>query len=501
VTTEQFPALIVVTPLMMSCIVFAAGWFIPNICFPLVICTLSACLFFAAGLVADVINSGSPLHYCMGAWPPPWGIEYVVDHLNVLILLAIAVIALLSAIYSRSMAAREFPQAKLPQFYALYLLQVTGLFGITITGDVFNLYVLLEIASFSAYAMIGMGERGAAFAAFRYMIFGTIGAGAYLLGVGYLYILTGSLNMADLNRLLPSLYQSKPLLAGFSLILVGIAIKMALFPVHTWLPDSYTLAPSSVSALLAPLFTKVSAYVLIRVLLSVFNAPFYTSLYPTASVLGWIAAAGVMFAAFLAVAQSDLKRMLCYLIVCEIGYIVIGISSSNRLGLTGALLHLVNDMFMMACLFAASGIMCAHARTRNIYELRDLHRTLPLTMAVFVFGALSVIGVPPLCGFFSKWYLVLGAIQAQQWPFVCVILMSSLLNTVLFFRIIEQVYFPPREAIPAGQARLVRPAGLDPVPLGELIPASCLACCLLLLGLLSNVLITRFISRAIPGSF
>ncbi len=172
-TTEHFPALIVVTPLMVSCIVFAAGWFNRNVCFPLVITALTACLIFAAGLAAAVLRNDNPLHYHLGAWPPPWGIEYVVDHLNALILLAIAVIALLTAVYSRSMAAREFPETKLPQFYTLYLLQVTGLFGITITGDVFNLYVLVEIASFSAYAMIGMGERGAAFAAFRYMIFGT----------------------------------------------------------------------------------------------------------------------------------------------------------------------------------------------------------------------------------------------------------------------------------------------------------------------------------------
>jgi multicomponent Na+:H+ antiporter subunit D len=501
VTTVHFPALIVVTPLIASFIVFAVGWFDRRYCFPLVIIALTACLVFAAGLAADVSSTNNPIHYHLGAWPPPWGIEYVVDHLNALVLLAIAVIALLSAVYSRSMAAREFPPGKLPQLYTLYLLQVTGLFGITITGDVFNLYVLVEIASFSAYAMIGMGERGAAFAAFRYMIFGTIGACAYMLGVGYLYILTGSLNMADLQNLLPALYQSKVLLVGFSFLMVGIAIKMALFPVHTWLPDSYTLAPSSVSTLLAPLYTKVGAYVLIRVLFSVFNAPFYTSLYPAATILGWVAAAGALFASFLAVSQSDLKRMLCYLIVCEIGYIIMGISSANRLGLTGSLLHLINDMFMMACLFSVAGIVHAYTRTRNIYELRNLNRRLPLTMAVFVIGALSIIGVPPLCGFFSKWYLVLGAIQAKQWPFVWVILFSSLLNTVLFFRIIEQVYFPPREAIPAGHADHDTPFRLDPVPMGELIPVTCLACCIILLGLFSNTLITRFISRAIPGVF
>lgn len=486
---------------MASFIVFAAGSFKRSVCFPLVIAALTACLVFAAGIASAVLSTGNPIHYHLGAWPPPWGIEYVVDHLNALILPAIAVIAFLSAVYSRSMAAREFPKAKIPQLYSLYLLQVTGLFGITITGDVFNLYVLLEIASFSAYAMIGMGERGAAFAAFRYMIFGTIGACSYLLGVGYLYILTGSLNMADLQRLLPALYHSKVLLAGFSFLMVGIAIKMALFPVHTWLPDSYTLAPSSVSALLAPLFTKVGAYVLIRYLLTIFNPSFSASMYPVTSILGWIAAIGALFASFLAVAQSDLKRMLCYLIVCEIGYIVIGIASSNRLGLTGAILHLVNDMFMMTCLFSVAGIIYAHARTRNIFELRNLNRKFPLTMTVFVIGALSVIGVPPLCGFFSKWYLVLGAIQAQQWPFVWVILLSSLLNTVLFFRIIEQVYFPPHEAVPAGHVNHATPIRLDPLPMGELIPITCLAFCIILLGLFSNTIITRFISRAIPGVF
>jgi multicomponent Na+:H+ antiporter subunit D len=269
VIPEHYPALIVVTPLVMSFAVFAAGLFNRRICFPLVIAALAACFYFSVALLARVVQQGSPIHYYLGAWDPPWGIEYVVDHLNGLILVSVALISLLVGIYSRSIAAGEFREEKLPQFYTLFLLQVTGLLGMTITGDAFNLYVLLEIASFSAYAIIGMGEGAAAFAAFRYMIFGTIGACAYLLGVGYLYILTGSLNMADLRDLLPPLYGSRVLMAGFAFLMVGVAIKMGLFPVHTWLPDSYTLAPSSVSALLAPLFTKVGAYVLLRVLFHV----------------------------------------------------------------------------------------------------------------------------------------------------------------------------------------------------------------------------------------
>ncbi len=493
--SEHYPALVVVTPLMMSFAVFAAGWFNRRLCFPLVIAALGACCYFSAAILARVIQQGAPIHYYLGAWDPPWGIEYVIDHLNGLILISASLIALLVAIHSGSIAAGEFREEKLPLFYTLFLLQVTGLFGITITGDVFNLYVLLEIASFSAYAIIGMGEGAAAFAAFRYMIFGTIGACAYLLGVGYLYILTGSLNMADLHTLLPPLYGSRVLLAGFAFLMVGVAIKMALFPVHTWLPDSYTLAPSSVSSLLAPLFTKVGAYVLLRVLFTVFEPSFSMTVIPALAALGWIGVAGVLFAGVMALAQTDLKRMLCYLIVSEMGYILIGIASANRFGLTGAVLHTVNDMFMMACLFTAVGTINTYAGTRNLYGLRGINKRLPVTMGVFVVAALSVIGIPPLCGFFSKWYLVLGAIKAGQWVNVAALLISSLLNVVLFFRVIEQVYFTGHE--PGNHSKTV----IDRIPLSQLAPIVCLALCILLLGVFSGKLINTVISFAVPSVF
>jgi len=319
VIQEQFPAMIVVTPLIMSFILFTVSWWNKRLCFPILLATLSACLVFAVGILDMVMKHGQPIHYHLGGWDPPWGIEYMIDHLNALVLVAVAVVAWLVALYAKSVVEKELHESKLPQ------------------------YVLLEIASFSAYAIIAMGERGADFAAFRYVIFGTIGACAYLLGVGYLYILTGSLNMADLAQLIPKLFYNKALLVGFAFFLVGVGIKMGIFPLHTWLPDAYTLAPSAVSALLAPLFTKVGAYV------TVFDPSFSIKLYPVMDILGWIAAIGIAFACIMALAQSDLKRMLCYLIVAEMGYIVIGIASANRLGLTGAILHIVNDMFMMAC--------------------------------------------------------------------------------------------------------------------------------------------------------
>ncbi len=493
---SQFPALLVVIPLSASFLIFALGLFNRRICFPFLIVTLASCFLFAAGAFWQVISGGQAIHYHMGSWSPPWGIEYVVDHLNGLVLVAIAIMSLLAAIYARTMVEKEIPTAKHAPFYALFLLQVTGLFGMTVTGDVFNLYVLLEIASFSAYAIIGMGGGAAPFAAFRYMIFGTLGACAYLLGIGYLYLITGSLNMADLRQLLVPLYNSPVLFVGFALIIVGAAVKMALFPVHTWLPDSYTLAPSSVSVLLAPLFTKVGSYVLIRLLFTVFEPSFSMDLFPAALMLGWAAVVGILFSSIMALAQTDFKRMLCYLIVTEIGYIVIGIASGNRWGLIGSIFHVVNDMFMMALLFMAAGAIQAHFRTRNILEFSGLHRRMPITAAALVVGGLSVIGVPPMCGFFSKWYLLLGAFQAGQWVFMATLLIGSLLNAILFFRIIERSYLEPRpNASHRGRERGGRPEG---VAKSELVPMVVMAAFVILLGVFSGYIVQYSISYAIP---
>lgn len=492
----HFPVLLVVVPLITSFMIFAFGLFDRRICFPVLVAALAACLLFATGTFWQVLSVGQPIHYHLGSWSPPWGIEYVVDHLNGLVLVAIAIVSLLSAIYARTMIEREIPAAKHAQFYALFLIQVTGLFGMTVTGDVFNLYVLLEIASFSAYAIIGMGEGAAPFAAFRYMIFGTLGACAYLLGVGYLYMITGSLNMADLRHLLVPLYDSPVLFVGFAFLIVGAAVKMALFPVHTWLPDAYTLAPSSASVLLAPLFTKVGAYVVIRLLFTVFEPSFSTTLLPATLALGWVAVVGIIFSSIMALAQTDLKRMLCYLIVTEIGYVVIGIACANRLGLTGAIFHVVNDMFMMALLFMVAGAIQAHFRTGKTHEFTGLHRKMPVTSAVLVIGGLSVIGVPPMCGFFSKWYLILGTIQAKQWIFMATLLLGSLLNAILFFRIIERAYFEPhRDAPHRGRepgARLER--GMK----GELAPMVTAAVFVILLGLFSGYIVQYAIAYAIP---
>ena len=493
----QSPALVVVVPLIFAFLTLLFGWWRKGLCYPLTITALTGSFLASIHALYTVLSTGT-IHYYLGAWEPPWGIEYVVDHLNAFILVIVSFISLTVAVSSRKVVQRELPH-KVVYFYCLFLLQVTGFLGIVITGDMFNLYVFLEIASLAGYALIAVGEEGAPFASFNYLIFGTIGACFYLLGVGYLYITTGSLNMADLAKILPALYQSKVVLVAFAFFLVGVSLKMALFPLHVWLPDAYTYAPSPVSALLAPLMTKVGAYVMIGIMFTVFEPRFSIELIPATTILGWMAAGAILFGALMALAQSDLKRMLAYILVSEVGYIALGVGLANRNGLTGAILHILNDSFMMLALFLIVGAIMYRSGSREIPGLRYMHRKMPFTMAVLVIAGLSVIGIPPTCGFFSKWYLVLGAIDAHKWVFVAVLLISSLLNVVLFFRVIENAYLEPGEEGAHGGTEVAVP--IEEAPLSLLLPILVAGAGILSLGILSGEIISAVIQFAVPPGF
>jgi multicomponent Na+:H+ antiporter subunit D len=501
---SQLSILVVVIPLLFALITPVVGWWRREWAHPLVVVALALSLISSIGVGYNVVVDG-PLVYYLGGWDPPWGIEYRIDHLGAFMTLILTFVSLMAAIYSKRSVERELPGRE-PSFYCVFLLLITGLLGIVVTGDMFNLYVFLEIASLAAYALIATGEERAAFSAFRYVIVGTIGACFYLLGVGYLYIVTGTLNMADLSQILPELHHSRVVLVAFGFLLIGIAMKMALFPLHVWLPDSYTYAPSAVSALVAPLMTKVGAYVMIRIMFSIFGPVFSVEIVPTTTLLAPIAAIAILVGCFMALAQVDLKRMLSYILVAEVGYIALGVGLANRNGLTGAILHILNDAFMMACLFFAVGAVVYKTGTRNIDQLRYLHRKMPLTMGALVVAGLSVMGVPPLCGFFSKWYLILGAIDGGQWLFVAVLLASSLLSAILFFRVIDNAYFDyiHGRGGDSHQSSAVAPperVEIDEAPLSMLAPTLVAALGVVVLGVSSVKIISTMIQHAIPVSF
>lgn len=491
--TQHYPALLVITPLLSALIISIAGWAHKKFCYPIAVAALSVSSYSSIGLLLRVLKEGV-VHYQLGGWAPPWGIAYYVDHLNGLILVVVSLVALVNLIAAQKSIEREFPEKTGP-FYTLYILMVTGLLGILVTGDAFNLYVLLEIASLTGYGLIAMGEERAPLATLNYLYMGTIGACFYLLGVGYLYIVTGSLNMADIAVILPALYQSKTVLAAFIICMVGVWLKMALFPLHAWLPNAYTYAPSASSSLIAPLMTKVMIYVMIRLIVSVFTPEFVFSTLSVADPIVWLSVVAITMGAILALAERNLKKMLTYIIVAEVGYMVGGVWMGNRAGMTGAILHIVNDALMTLCLFLVVGNIVYKIKGYTFEDLKGLFRRMPFTMGAFVIGALAIIGVPPTGGFFSKWYLITGAIQAGHYGFMAALLFSSLINVVLFFRVIEIGYYEPFIDHHRHESHK---EVIDEAPLSMLIPLLIVAVGIVVVGMYTGNMVTHIIHFAIP---
>ncbi|QTA85720.1 monovalent cation/H+ antiporter subunit D family protein [Desulfonema magnum] len=491
--SEHFPALIIIVPLLAAFLIAVAGWVNKRLCFPIAAASLCVSLYSAVRLLGIVLESGM-VEYQLGGWPPPWGIAYNVDHLNGLVLVVISAVALLNLVANKKSIAQEFPE-KIGPFYTLYILFVTGLTGMVVTGDAFNLYVLLEIASLTGYALIGIGKDRAPLASLNYLFMGTIGASLYLLGVGYLYLVTGSLNMADLAALLPQIYDSKVVLLAFVFCLTGLFVKMAFFPLHAWLPNAYSYSPSCASSLIAPLTTKVMIYVMIRIVLSVFTPEFSFASLKISNAIVWLAVFAIIMGSLFALSQKSLKKMLSYVVIAEVGYMVGGFWLGNRPGMTGAILHIVNDAMMTLCVFLAAGTILYKTKGDSFDDLKGLFKKMPFSMTAFVIGALSIIGVPPTCGFFSKWYLISGGIAAGHYGFVAALLFSSLANVVLFFRLIEICYYEPF----ADHHHEKEESSLDEAPATMLIPLLMTAILLIVLGIYSGELVTNVIEFAIPG--
>jgi multicomponent Na+:H+ antiporter subunit D len=335
----------------------------------------------AVALLARVLATGT-IVYRLGNWASPWGIEYRVDVLGAFVILFVAAIGAVVLTWSPRSLAAEIPRDRLYLFCSVYLLCLTGLLGITVTGDLFNLFVFLEITSLSSYALISLGtDRRALAAAFRYLVMGTAGATFYLIGVGFLYLQTGTLNMMDMARLLPTVEGIRTVHVAFAFITVGLALKMALFPLHLWLPNAYAYAPSSVTAFLAATATKVSVYTFLRVVFTVFGSGFAFGTLHLNAVLMPVALAGILVASTVAIFQRNIKRMLAYSSVAQIGYMVLGLSFAAMTGLTAGIVHLFNHALMKGGMFLAMGCIVLRAGSVEIDDLRGIGRRMPVTMA------------------------------------------------------------------------------------------------------------------------
>ena len=414
--------------------------------FTTIVCWVAFAIAIALSLQ---LATGITISYQLGGWPPPIGIEYRLDALSAVAILIVTGASAAVSLYSRPTVLREIEPSNHGFFYTLFLLVVTGLSGVVMTGDAFNVFVFLEIASLSTYSLVALGgrkDRRALSAAYTYLVMGTIGATFFVIGVGLAYMVTGTLNMADLAERLPAMAENRTEAAAFAFIAIGMGMKAALFPLHLWLPNAYTFAPSAVSAFLAGTSTKVAIYVLVRFLFSVFGLEYEFEQIALATVLMPLGIAAMFVASIVAIFQVDAKRMLAYSSVAQIGYMILGISLATTTGLTAAILHMGNHAIMKVALFMTMGAIMYRIGTTSIDQMAGLGRDMPWTMAAFVIGGLSLIGVPLTVGFVSKWYLIQAALEIGWWPVAMLIVLSSLLAVIYVWRVVEVAYLQPSPA-------------------------------------------------------
>ena len=456
--SQHLPVLIVVVPLLLAPLAalvgnWKAAWIVA-----------AAASWWAFGvsiaLVRRVLAEGT-ISYEIGGWAAPYGIEYRIDLVSAFVAMIVATIGAVAIIYARTSVRAEVSEDRGALFYSAFILCFTGLLGISVTGDVFNIFVFLEVSSLSAYALIAMGQdRRALTAAYQYLIMGSVGATFIVIGIGLMYSMTGTLNIADPAERLPAVADNRTIPVAFTFLTVGITLKLALFPLHLWLPNAYTYAPSAVTAFIASTATKVAVYLLLRFFFTVFGAEFSFEQMQLDKVLMPLALVAIVTMSLVAIYQDNVKRLLAYSSVAQIGYMVLGISFASVLGVTAGILHLFNHALMKGALFMAMGCVMYRVGSVRLERMKGLGKKMPWTMAAFVGGGLSLIGVPFTVGFVSKWYLVQAALERGMWPVAAVVMFGSLLAVIYVWKVVEVAYF--QEADPDDDIR--------EAPLGLLIP-------------------------------
>lgn len=427
-----------------------------------------ATLAFTIVLYAQVVQHGS-VTYAFGDWAPPLGITYHVDALNILVLLLVAAMGVLSLIYGLPSIMREIAAEHQAAFFAAFMLCLAGLMGVAITGDAFNVFVFLEISSIATYVLVAMGssvDRRALISSFNYLILGTIGATFFVIGIGFLYMTTGTLNMADIAVQLQGRSDDRVVRAAFAFIFIGLGLKTAMFPLHTWLPGAYAYSPTMAGVFLASTATKVAFYTMIRFMLDVFmpGAPFGEAVLLL--VLAPVSIAAMLVCSVQALFQDNLRKILAYSSVAQLGYMLLGLSMGTAAGVSAGLLHMFNHAILKGGLFMAVGIFALSYGVQRVSDLRGIGKTMPLTAAGFTVCGLSLIGVPVTAGFVSKFYLVSAALERDWWWAAAAILMSSVLAIFYVGRMLEMMYL--RKA-PMVDGKLPKPPPVAALALAPLI--------------------------------
>lgn len=398
-----------------------------------------------AGYLAFIIlQKGMPIIYSLGGWSAPWGIELQVGSLGAFFLLIVAVVGLPVALFAKGNLMEEVGgKERVSRFYVLFLLLCGALAGMAITNDMFNVFVLVEVATLSCCGLVSARNHPrAAEAAFTYLILATLGSTLVMGGIGFIYMITGHLNMGFAFGEMSRIWQDNPHVVwlAVSFILVGFGVKSALFPLHVWLPDAHSAAPSPASAILSGLAVKGYIICLIKFLYLVFG-PALMQQFAIHRILVLAGMVAIIAGSISALAQDELKRRLAFSTVAQIGYIFLGLGLLNIKGLTGTLVYMGSHAVIKSTLFLAAGAMIAATGKKNISELAGIGRKMPITMGAFTIGSLGLMGIPLFSGFIGKWYLLLGSLEAGNILPAIVIIAGSVLCAAYLLPIIRIAYF------------------------------------------------------------
>jgi multicomponent Na+:H+ antiporter subunit D len=439
----------------------------------------SLSLLFILSLIWD---KGTLIHE-MGGWKPPFGVVLVKDNLSQFMLLIVNVVAFLTIIYSYVYMIKFEDYLR---FFTLFLFMLAGMNGVVLTGDLFNLFVFLEIASIASYALVGYGVDAEELeASFKYLILGALASVFILFGIGMVYSVTGSVNMADVARFIldNNLEKNNALLMATGLFIVGFGLKAGLVPFHAWLPDAHSSAPAPISVMLSGVLIKVlGIYALIRVFYNVIGiTPVVSNVFITMGVIS------MLVGAFMGFGQDDMKRMFAFSSISQMGYIAVGIGIGTPLALIGALFHLLNHAGFKSLLFLSSGAIQTSAGTRNLSELGGLREKMPVTSATSVIGSLSIAGVPPFNGFWSKLIIILAAFSAGYFWLGGILVFTAFLTLAYYLRFQKNVIFGE----PASLLKNVREA-----PFMMVMPMVVLAVFCLLAGIFNGWVISNIIIPA-----
>jgi len=436
---NQIPILIITLPLLLTPILLLIRKINIVYVLTLVISLINIILILTLGI--EVYNNGNII-YELGGWPAPIGIRLNADLLSCYFLTFINVISFLCLVSSNNIIKHQIHEDNLYLFYISWLLCNIGFSGIVLTDDIFNLFVFLEISSLSSYFLISQANyKGSLLAAIQYLFIGSIGAVFILLAIGILYAHTGTLNMHDLAMKIGQAKFSKSIIFSLGLLLAGIGIKSALFPLHGWLIKTYAYAPSIVTTYFSGTSTKIGIYILLRVFLDILNSISPLEYYKLAQFILFISLLGVFLSTFYAVKQQEVKKMLAYSSVAQLGYIIIAIMLLIPDGLTASLIHVVNHSIIKTGLFLIIAIIFINNQNVMIEDLSGLGKKYPILMSCFVVLGFGLIGLPITSGFISKWYLVTAMLKSEYWYFTFIVLLTSFMTLFYVWALIEKIYF------------------------------------------------------------